>query len=111
MSDSDLEEALARELSWAGIPCVRQYRAIHDRKWRWDFAFPDARLLVEVQGGLWLPKSAHTWGAGLRRDYEKHNAASLVGWRIIYVTREMIENGEALALIEQALRLAERANP
>lgn len=109
--DSFLEKVLAAELDLVDIAYVRQYRAVADRKWRWDFAFPDARLLVEVQGGLWLPKSAHTWGAGLRRDYEKHNAAALAGWRTLYVTREMIEGGRAVALIVRALELAERENP
>ncbi len=103
MSDSFLEKVLAAELDQAGIVYVRQYCAVAERRWRWDFAFLDARLLVEVQGGLWLPKSAHTWGKGIRRDYEKHNAATLAGWRVLYVTREMIEKNEALTLIERAL--------
>ncbi len=99
---SDLEELLAWQLSATGIAFTRQYRAIPGRRWRWDFGWLEARLLVEVQGGIWIP-SGHTTGQGLTRDYEKHNAATLAGWRVLYVTREMIEEGSAIRMIEEVL--------
>ena len=99
---SELEETLAWLLQAQGIPFTRQYRAIQGRRWRWDFAWPEARLLGEVQGGIWKPHTGHTSGTGLTRDYEKHNAATLAGWRVLYVTGKMIADGSALRMILEA---------
>jgi len=103
-TQSELEAALLFQLRAAGLPePVLQYRAIPGRRWRWDFAWPDRKLLVEVQGGLWI-KSAHTTGTGIGRDIEKHNATVLAGWRVLFVTAHMIEDGRALEVIEAILR-------
>jgi hypothetical protein len=59
-------------------------------------------VAVEVQGGVWI-KSAHTTGYGVNRDCLKLSMAAAVGWRVLPVTREMIESGDAVRLIAQAL--------
>ena len=101
---SELEEALLFQLRAVGLPLpVVQYRAIPGRRWRWDFAWPERKLLVEVQGGIWI-KSGHTTGTGISRDIEKNNAAVLAGWRVLFVTACMIEDGRALEVIEAMLQ-------
>lgn len=52
------------------------------RKWRFDIAFPQYRIAIEVDGGSW-GKSGHTDGEGFRRDLEKMNAATVAGWRVL----------------------------
>ena len=76
------------------------------RKFAFDFAWPDYRLSLEVQGGEFLPKSAHTTGTGLRRDCLKQALALLQGYRTLTVTGSMVRDGEALALVESLLRLS-----
>jgi very-short-patch-repair endonuclease len=98
------ETALATVLHQAGLPePERQFRYADDRKWTADFCYPAARLLIEVQGGVWSG-GRHTRGAGYERDRVKYFEAQLRGWRVIEVTPAMIEDGRALSLIERALK-------
>jgi len=52
------------------------------RKWRFDLAWIEEKLALEVQGGIWV--GGHNRGAQLKKDYEKANAAAELGWRILY---------------------------
>ena len=60
----------------------REYRFHPERQWRLDFAWPDQRVGVEIQGGTYR-KGGHSTGAGIRRDQEKLNAAQELGWRLL----------------------------
>ena len=97
---SELEDALDFQLTAAGVAFEREV-LFCERRWRLDFAFP-GKVAVEVQGGLWRG-GAHNRGHGVHRDIEKHNRAVELGWVVLYVTAEMIDSGEALALIERVL--------
>lgn len=55
------------------------------RKWRADFALPAAKILVEIDGGVWSG-GRHTRGAGFVRDQEKLNAAAVLGYRVLRFT-------------------------
>lgn len=99
---SDAEQALAWQLTAAGLLFTEEARLVPGRQWRWDFAFHEARLAVEVQGGIWS-HGAHSRPWGVMRDLEKHNALVLAGWRDLFVTPQMVEDGTALELIERAL--------
>lgn len=100
---SEWEEMLAMHLKAAQIPFLREFVAIPERKYRFDFAVgKPARLLVEVEGGLWI-QSKHTTAKGIARDIEKGNLAVLWGFRLLRFTKEMIQSGMALRTIEQAL--------
>ena len=103
---SDLERTLAWQLRAAGIAYEQEVCFAPPRKWRADFAFPAARLLVECEGGVWTG-GRHVTGAGFVADIAKYNAAALAGFRLIRVTGDMIADGRALALIEQALAATE----
>ena len=54
------------------------------RKWRFDYAWPDKMVALEVEGGVWT-MGRHTRGIGFVRDMEKYNAATLLGWRVLRV--------------------------
>ncbi len=104
MKASKLEALLELQLQSEGIAFEREYHAIHDRKFRWDFAFPEAKLLVEIQGGIWLGRNgAHSSGNGLARDYEKNNLAVIAGWRVMYFHAQHIRSGDALDMIKAFL--------
>jgi very-short-patch-repair endonuclease len=32
----------------------REYRFHHERRWRADFAHVEARVLIEIEGGIWV---------------------------------------------------------
>lgn len=62
---------------------VRQYKFLPDRKFLWDFAWPDELLAVEIQGGSFMARSGHTSLAGQTRDCEKQRLAVAAGWRVL----------------------------
>lgn len=101
---SHLEDSLAWQIRAAGLPePVRQAQLIPDRKFLWDFAWPAARLAVEVQGGIWRT-GGHTTGAGVTRDCEKAALILIAGWRPLSVTADHVRTGRALSWIETLLR-------
>ncbi len=63
------------------FPLTLQHKFHKSREWRFDFAFPQVFLAVEIQGF----GTGHTSYTGMHKDYEKHNAAVKCGWSIIYL--------------------------
>lgn len=75
------------------------------RKWAFDFAYPDARLAIEVDGGVWTG-GRHTRGAGWLRDQEKLNTAAAMDWRVMHFTPEQIRDGEWIQYVLKYFMLA-----
>ena len=67
-----------------------EYQFHNKRKWRFDFAFPEEKVAVEIEGGTFGRKSRHTTGTGYAADCEKYNTATLNGWRVFRFTGKMI---------------------
>jgi len=103
-----LEQRLADALGMAGLTgFVTQHLAVKAkrRRYAWDFAYLPQRLLIEVQGGTWSQtRMGHSTGTGIRRDCQKHNAATLEGWRVLVFTSDMIRDGQAVETIRKALQ-------
>jgi len=103
VSKSALEAELALQIRALGLPePVREYQAITGRKFRFDFAWLENRLLVEVNGGTYT-KGAHSTGQGIARDYEKANLATLDGWRCLAFDGKAVRSGEAIEFVRKAL--------
>lgn len=95
------------ELAWAakgaGLPePVREHRFHPTRRWRFDLAWPDRLVAVEVDGGAFVG-GRHTSGAGFREDCVKVSEAAALGWRVLRVMPEHVKSGQALAWLERAL--------
>lgn len=75
------------------------------RQFRADFAWPKYRILVEVQGGIWMPDGvgAHSGGKAITQDIIKAQHAVLLGWWLLPVTTTQVKNGEAIDLARRAL--------
>lgn len=87
---SELEERFAR--LWdasGGAPLLREYRFDKSRRWRADFASESARVLIEVEGGVWRG-GRHTNPQGFINDAEKYLAATLQGWSVIRLVGEQL---------------------
>ncbi len=54
---------------------VAEYRFHPTRKWRMDWAWPDQRVALEIDGGVWV-RGAHGRGTGIVRDQEKGREAA-----------------------------------
>lgn len=64
---------------------VKEYRFHEVRKWRFDYAFPDVKVAIEVDGAVWT-QGRHTRGAGYLGDMEKLNTAVSMGWLVLRIT-------------------------
>lgn len=99
---SKFEEAFHWQLKHAtdiadGIP---NYRFDLNRKWEFDFAWPDVLIAVEIEGGIWRKGGgAHSHPTNILRDIEKYNHAARAGWRIFRFTTDMVDSGEALVFL------------
>lgn len=61
---------------------VAEYVFAHPRRWRFDRAFVEERVAVELEGGVWT-RGRHQRPAGFIGDLEKYNAAALGGWLVL----------------------------
>ena len=102
MKKSEGEEQLNLHLRARKIKAEREYRFHPTRKFRADFAIPHARLLIEVEGGTWV-QGRHATGAGMEKDMEKYNLATLNNWSILRFSTGMVKSGEAIRQIEEFL--------
>lgn len=106
---SELEDELVWQIRSIGLQKpVREHKAIPGRRFRFDLAWPEQKLAVEVQGAVWT-QGRHTRGAGAESDAEKLSLAVLHGWRVLVVCKVHIRSGQALQWIEQALKLVRAA--
>jgi len=70
-------------------------------------AFPDLKIGVEIQGGIWNGATgAHGSPLKILRDMEKGNLLVLSGWRVLRYTPSEVKNGEAIAGLKQLLGVA-----
>ena len=86
-SHLDLVQAHCR-IEYLPYP-VPEYRFHPRRKWTLDLAWPDCRIAIEVQGGIWT-KGKHGRGKGIAKDHEKINVAQTMGWTVLQVTPAQI---------------------
>ena len=70
---------------------------------RWDFAWPNVRILVDVQGGEWIT-GRHSRGTGMAQDCRKSWLAATAGWLPLHVTGRMVKDGEAVELLRGLFR-------
>ncbi len=106
---TELESLLLWQIREAGLPEPKtQYQFHGTRRWKADFAFPCERVICEVNGATHQASRGHTSFTGLHRDYEKGNAAQLMGYRYFEFDREMIEDGTAIKTICEAMRRCEQ---
>jgi very-short-patch-repair endonuclease len=77
----------------------REYQFDPKRQWKFDFAWPDRHLAVEVEGGTKFGKSRHSQGDGFEGDARKYNAATIQGWAVLRFSTAMVMSGEALGVI------------
>ena len=85
-----------------------EFRFAPPRKWRADLCWRryeyNHRLICEVQGGI-FSGGAHVRGAAMLREYEKLNAAAILGYRVIFVIPQQLCTKSTVDLIRECLGL------
>lgn len=101
-----------------GLPdgAIAEFRFHKKRRWRFDWAWPSARVALEIEGGLFgrgkkCPVCGRRKVAGhssierTKTDLEKYNQAVLLGWRVLRVTPQQFKTGEAGRLVRLAIEI------
>jgi len=98
------EETFAFQMKVRGLKPVREFRFCPDRAFRADFAFPEQKLLIEVEGGT-RSNGRHNRAMGFSVDCIKYNLAAQLGYRVLRYTTEMVARGAADLQVAQILGL------
>jgi hypothetical protein len=113
--ESHLEEVLLSLILAEGLPIPTFGHVFHpDRLWRFDAAYIEEMIAVEVDGGIHgvgpacpvcgrRAQGGHNSAAGFTSDREKINTAQVMGWIVLSVTNKQIEAGQATDFIRRAL--------
>ena len=97
---TDLFAVLCR--SDLNVECVKEFKFPPKLRWRFDYAIPEPRIALEVEGGVWT-NGRHTRPQGFLGDIEKYNTATLMGWRVFRTTPDDLLRTATLNLLKQAI--------
>lgn len=84
------------------VVCLKEFKFYPERKWRFDYAIPEHKIALEVEGGVWTG-GRHTSPKGFLGDIEKYNAATLMGWRVFRTTPDELYRKKTIDLIKSAI--------
>ncbi len=90
------EETFALHCRAYGLLPVREYVFHPKRRWRFDFAFPEHKLSIEIEGGV---NGRHQRRAGFEADCVKYAHAAVMGWLVMRFTTNMVMNGQAIDFV------------
>jgi len=83
---------------------VAEYKFHPTRRWRADFANPTLKIIIEIEGGVFKGiGGGHNRGAGYRKDLEKYNAATILGYRLLRYLPEQMKSGKFVTDLMQIL--------
>lgn len=83
--------------------CEKEFRFHPVRKWRADYAIPKYKIIIEVEGGVWV-KGRHNHPSGFVKDMEKYNTATAMGWSILRVVPKDLMTENTLDLIKETIK-------
>lgn len=81
-----------------------EHRFHPERKWRFDYAWPDYLVALEVEGGAFT-KGRHTRPMGFLADIEKYNRATALGWRVLRTVPDQLLSSGTIQTISLTLTL------
>jgi len=61
--------------------------------WRFDFAIPDIKLAIEIEGGIFV-NGRHTRGKGYYSDMIKYRTATYMGWDVVRYTPDEVNKAK-----------------
>lgn len=89
---------------------VTEFKFDEERKWKFDYAWPDIKLTLEVEGGIYgrgkacpvckrKAPGAHSSIQRLLSDMEKYNRAASLGWTVLRCTPDELMLNKTFQLI------------
>jgi very-short-patch-repair endonuclease len=81
----------------------KEYKFCPTRRWRFDYAFVEEKIALEIEGGVWA-YGRHNRASGYIKDMEKYNCATVMGWKVLRYTpqnlNDVIDDLEKLKKLE-----------
>lgn len=78
---------------------VREFKFHESRGWKFDYAWPDLRIALEVEGVVYQKGGQlggrHVHASGFREDTHKYGEAFRLGWTLLRVLPEQLSSGLA----------------
>lgn len=88
-----MDKTLLRLIDELNLPSPqKEYKPGTVRKYKLDYAWPDIKVGIELNGGIFMKKGGHNSISGLLRDYERMNYLQILGWLIIQFDPSMMRN-------------------
>ncbi|MGN0206795.1 MAG: hypothetical protein ACI4BC_06090 [Muribaculaceae bacterium] len=84
------------------VECVKEHKFHPTRKWRFDYAIPEHKIAIEVEGGVWTG-GRHTSPMGFLNDMEKYNTATIMGWRVLRTIPGELCNNSTLQMVRDIM--------
>lgn len=85
-----------------GVQLVKEFKFHETRRWRFDYAMPDLKIAIEIDGGVWV-NGRHNRSAGFLGDLDKFNAAASLGWVVLKFTPQNQLKNDSMKLIREAI--------
>jgi very-short-patch-repair endonuclease len=88
------------------------------RRWRFDFAWPDRLIALEIEGlvvmrinGQLQVMGRHASITGFKEDCEKYAWAAVLGWRVLRFEQSQVKSKLAIDMLVRVLANAPRVAP
>ena len=85
-----------------GVEVVKEHMFHWTRKWRFDYAIPDLKVAIEIDGAVW-DYGRHNRPQGYINDMEKLNTAASMGWLVLRITTDDRFASKTFDLIKKAV--------
>lgn len=99
--------ALEREFSdieaWESDFQKRYAKSKRSKRYRADFAHLQAKVIVEIQGGV-FNRGRHVQGSGYARDARKFNLAQFSDWQVFLLVTDTATDDKILRQIAEHIR-------
>lgn len=108
-----IAQKFADQVSARGLPePEREYVFAKElgRRWRFDFAWPDRMIALEIEGlivmrinGELQVKGRHASITGFKDDCEKYAWAAVLGWRVLRFEQSQVKSRLAIEMLGRVL--------
>lgn len=79
---------------------IEEFKFHPTRKWRVDLCWPDQKLVLEIEGGIFT-NGRHVRPTGFIKDIEKYNALSILGYSLLRCTTQQMKSCESYDFLRE----------
>ncbi len=99
-----LDALVERVNSTVGTEGKYEYCFYPTRRWRFDVAWPDVKVALEIEGGVWQ-YGRHNRASSFLKDMEKYNEAASMDWLVLRCPWEWVEDGRIFEVLVKTIKM------